>query len=504
MKYTSDQTRQHFTEICECIWNKILSEQKLDKKTAASMRQFVANFSMMAWNMSLISPSLEATRTQLLQFAKQMYNGDHCAVSPMYDAAELKWHEYRDDKGFIARAEVLHLNGIPALIVTLKGEDPEIESVFQQLKDSIPQGEIEKQLSGVPPEMIQSELTRIASEYVERFNANQGGKPEKKTARGKKQKNAYVFRVALSDDGEIYSDILIRADQTFEDLHGIIFEAFNREEEHLYCFDIGGTRISSPECEFEYDELNASKTKLKEMNFEVGDSFGYLFDFGDEWRHDIELQKITPVKDGETYPQILNSHGEVPPQYEDDEPPAVMHPELLKIVRQICPQWNGDPDCVFVDEHDNIPPKRDVKNFVRGKLTVSVMGSKSSDFPVEFQSLQELFRKDTMDDAYSNNFLLSFIRNIIDGLVEKELIPRVDNERFVEIFSAMSSDPDSPSQSFLHDMIWTASACFLLQYECSRKEFSRILRRLIKAIRKNTEVTFYDFCLGNFGDGEDE
>ena len=325
-----------------------------------------------------------------------------------------------------------------------------------------------------------------------------------KPAKAKTQKKAYVFRVALSDECEIYSDILIRADQTFEDLHEIIFEAFNREEEHLYSFDIGGTQVSSPGCELDDDELDASETKLKEMSFEVGDGFGYLFDFGDEWRHDIELREIVPVEKTGEYPRILNSHGEPPPQYEDDEPPTVIHPELLKIVKRKCPQWNGDPDCIFVDEPDNIPVKKDVKNFVRGKLTVSVMGMESCDFQVDFPSLKSIFRKDTMEDAYSNNFLISFIRNIIEALVEKEYIANVNNDAFIKIFSAMADDPDSPSQSFLHDMIWTAAACFLLQYECGQKEFSKIIRRLVKNIRKNTWMTFYDFCLGIYENGGDE
>ena len=325
-----------------------------------------------------------------------------------------------------------------------------------------------------------------------------------KNAKAKTLKKAYVFRVALSDDNEIDSDILIRADQTFEDLHEIIFEAFNRAEEHLYSFDIGGTQVSSPDCELDDDELDASETKLEEISFEVGDGFGYLFDFGDEWQHDIELLEIIPVEKTGEYPRILNSHGEPPPQYEDAEPPAVIHPELLKLVKRKCPRWDGDPDCIFVDEHDNIPAKKDVKNFVRGKVIVSVMGMESCDFQADFPSLKSLFRKDTMEDAYCNNFFISFVRNIIEALVENEYIANVNNDAFIKIFSAMANDPDSPSQSFLHNMIWTAAACFLLQYECSQKEFSKILRRLSKTIRENTRVTFYDFCLGNFEDGGDE
>ena len=122
---------------------------------------------------------------------------------------------------------------------------------------------------------------------------------------------------SLSDDNEIYSDILIRADQTFEDLHEIIFEAFNREEEHLYSYDIGGTQVSSPDCELDDDELDASETKLEEISFEVGDEFGYLFDFGDEWEHDISVKKIIPLDPKEKYPKVLKITGKIPEQYPD-------------------------------------------------------------------------------------------------------------------------------------------------------------------------------------------
>ena len=48
MQSTAEETKQHFTELYECVWNKILSEQKWDKRTAASMRQFVANLALTA------------------------------------------------------------------------------------------------------------------------------------------------------------------------------------------------------------------------------------------------------------------------------------------------------------------------------------------------------------------------------------------------------------------------------------------------------------------------
>src|SRR3954447_3837582 len=41
--------------------------------------------------------------------------------------------------------------------------------------------------------------------------------------------------------------ILIRGDQTLEDLHHAIFDAFDREEEHMYEFQLGGKGPMDPE-----------------------------------------------------------------------------------------------------------------------------------------------------------------------------------------------------------------------------------------------------------------
>ena len=54
---SAENTKQHFAEICECIWNKIRGQGKLDRKTAVAMRNFVVNFSMVAWHACIIQKS---------------------------------------------------------------------------------------------------------------------------------------------------------------------------------------------------------------------------------------------------------------------------------------------------------------------------------------------------------------------------------------------------------------------------------------------------------------
>ncbi len=46
----------------------------------------------------------------------------------------------------------------------------------------------------------------------------------------------YTFKVALKGAKGIWRRIEVAGKQTLDDLHEAIFEAFDREEEHLYSF----------------------------------------------------------------------------------------------------------------------------------------------------------------------------------------------------------------------------------------------------------------------------
>jgi hypothetical protein len=48
--------------------------------------------------------------------------------------------------------------------------------------------------------------------------------------------NEYLFKVNLKRRRSIWRTGLLRGDQTLDDLHEVIFVAFDRYDEHLYCF----------------------------------------------------------------------------------------------------------------------------------------------------------------------------------------------------------------------------------------------------------------------------
>ena len=124
--------------------------------------------------------------------------------------------------------------------------------------------------------------------------------------------------------------IEIRGDQTLEDLHQAIFDAFDREDEHMYEFQIGGRGPNDPKArryvlaeEFE-NPMGApnpagdvSKAAIGSLKLKVDESFGYWFDFGDDWWHQITVTAIKEEIPTGDYPRVIKRVGESPPQYPD-------------------------------------------------------------------------------------------------------------------------------------------------------------------------------------------
>ncbi len=120
--------------------------------------------------------------------------------------------------------------------------------------------------------------------------------------------------------------IEIKASSTLADLHKILFKAFGREEEHMYEFQVGGRgpndanarryglkqAFSDPDDELAGD---VSSTTLAALGLSVDESFGYWFDFGDDWWHQINVLSILENAPSGKYPKITKRVGASPPQY---------------------------------------------------------------------------------------------------------------------------------------------------------------------------------------------
>jgi hypothetical protein len=123
--------------------------------------------------------------------------------------------------------------------------------------------------------------------------------------------------------------IQIRGNQTLEDLHHAIFYAFEREEEHMYEFQIGGegpmdTKARRYVLPMAMNSIllpkpagDVTRTSIGSLGLEVDAAFGYWFDFGDDWWHQINVISIADKAPSGKFPQVIKRVGESPPQYAD-------------------------------------------------------------------------------------------------------------------------------------------------------------------------------------------
>ena len=149
-----------------------------------------------------------------------------------------------------------------------------------------------------------------------------------------KSEREYVFKVNLKGSRRISRTIALRGDQTLDNLHEAIFAAFDRYDAHLYSFyfpkartrrGTGGRKpkeYTAPQMFAEPDpfdddsRFDAAATKLDDLRLRPGQRFEYLFDFGDSWWHELQLEQIQPISVRRRLPLIVARHGKSPPQYE--------------------------------------------------------------------------------------------------------------------------------------------------------------------------------------------
>ena len=150
---------------------------------------------------------------------------------------------------------------------------------------------------------------------------------------------AYKLRVTLLDTHiPIWREIVVPVDITFDELHVILQYTMGWHNCHLYEFKIGDIVVTTDEEAL--DEIRYFKTiegmkKLAELRksrffvdrtktlkdvdefieeyFDNNKIIDYIYDFGDDWKHEIDvLEKIENYP--HEYPQVLKFKGNCPPE----------------------------------------------------------------------------------------------------------------------------------------------------------------------------------------------
>ncbi len=112
----------------------------------------------------------------------------------------------------------------------------------------------------------------------------------------------------------IWRRVLVTSEHTIADLHDTLQILLGWSEFHLHCFLIHGNEygigysggMSFPD--------PADAVRLADFHFRPGERFIYDYDFGDNWTHDIQVERILPFEATRTYPVCIGGRRQGPPE----------------------------------------------------------------------------------------------------------------------------------------------------------------------------------------------
>jgi hypothetical protein len=110
--------------------------------------------------------------------------------------------------------------------------------------------------------------------------------------------NALQIRVTLSEiEPAVWRRLIVPLTWDLRQLHLTIQAAFNWRNYHLHEFNIGGLRYGDPKmmddgaCDEDPRSFDERGVRLLDFGYEPAAVIGYIYDFGDGWRHVVEFEK---------------------------------------------------------------------------------------------------------------------------------------------------------------------------------------------------------------------
>jgi hypothetical protein len=128
----------------------------------------------------------------------------------------------------------------------------------------------------------------------------------------------YQFKITLRHiRPAVWRRLQVLGDTSLGELHRVIQVAMGWSDSHLHLFRIGKTEYSQPDPEDPFWGRNAVDERsvaMAEVAPSEGSRFLYLYDFGDDWEHDIRVEKILVRPERHVYPACVEGRRACPPE----------------------------------------------------------------------------------------------------------------------------------------------------------------------------------------------
>jgi hypothetical protein len=126
----------------------------------------------------------------------------------------------------------------------------------------------------------------------------------------------YQLKITLRDiRPPIWRRVLVPAAMRLSHLHEVFQIAMGWTDSHLHQFEKDGARYGLPDDEFSgIDVFDDTVAALDQLLKAKGDLLLYVYDFGDNWRHDVLLEEILPGQGATDRPVCIAGERNCPPE----------------------------------------------------------------------------------------------------------------------------------------------------------------------------------------------
>jgi Plasmid pRiA4b ORF-3-like protein len=137
----------------------------------------------------------------------------------------------------------------------------------------------------------------------------------KKTA-GRTTASGRVYQLHIALRGirpPVWRRVQVPGTFTLARVHDVIQTVFGWTDSHLHQFYIDGATYGKP-LDFDEAVLNETKTTLAKAAGASVKRFMYVYDFGDDWVHDVSVEKVFSGNSGSEVPVCLGGKRHRPPE----------------------------------------------------------------------------------------------------------------------------------------------------------------------------------------------
>jgi hypothetical protein len=126
------------------------------------------------------------------------------------------------------------------------------------------------------------------------------------------------LRIALLNvKPPVWRRVVVSDNLTFLQLHDVIQVAMGWEDCHMHEFEVGKQNIGTASQE---ESFFSDKAVLPESKHRLGEllvghkKFRYWYDFGDDWWHEITIEKLSPASENDPPVRLLEGENACPPE----------------------------------------------------------------------------------------------------------------------------------------------------------------------------------------------